>query len=129
MDVTEIDALPNPARPALAAVMVQTIAVTVTERALELRAGRPTDPSRAAVEAHDYIKEAAARVRPTHEDDETPDSWHRRGVADGILAAWQNLRHAPPTDIAVSDIELYMAGFAHASSVVIRVCQEARRGR
>jgi hypothetical protein len=128
-DIDDIDALPNPVRPALAAVMVQTIATAAARTALGIAADRPKDKPRAAIEARAHIKAATDRVRPVHDGDESPDAWYRRGVADGIVCAWEGRIHRPPTDIAVSDVELYSAGYSHAASVVLRIRSEVRRGR
>jgi hypothetical protein len=128
-EITKIDARPNPARPALTGISVQTIAEAAARTALGIAADRPKDRPRAAIEARAHIQAATDRVRPVHDDDETPDAWYRRGVADGIVCAWGDRIHAPPTDIQISDLELYSAGYSHAASVVLRIRDEVRRGR
>jgi len=128
-DLDMIDDLPISARPALAAVSTQCIAEHAALEGMIIARHRPGDPARAAEEAHAEVASLAARVMPSREDDETPDSWYRRGVHDGIMCAWERRVFSPPT-IPMSDLELYTSGYAHACSVVLRVVQEgARHGR
>jgi hypothetical protein len=130
VDVDTIDNLPNPRRPMLAAVSTQTIAEHAAAEGLAVSRSSPRDPAGAAEASHAAVKAVADRVLPSSERDGSPDAWYRRGVRDGILCAWEGRSHRPPDDVPISDLELYVTGWAHASTVVLRVKSEGvRHGR
>jgi len=119
----ELDALPDPGRPALTFCTAAMVAEESARAALDAVADGKHGRARFALEA------VCGDMRPTF-DHGTMDAWTRAGAVTGIIAAWECTTKSLPVYIAPEDCPstthaaLHLAAWSLTATVVTGVRYE-----